>query len=406
MRARAFQQLGRVVLAASLLVACEGEEGQWGRVPDSQRSQRSDDPLLVKDLASALQEIPVETVMLENPPPARVNARTIALRFRSNAPDARFECHEGEGWGFSDCAEDGRFVFDELKDGKTYKLQIRARTSDGRFDPSPVEVSFVMDSAQGAPWVPTRAINDLAALSVGEIPSAMKAPSRDAISNGFVPDREIMVGLRYSVVVPWSMKTASFGTSHTMQGVQRFVRDLQGWNALFGPLPCGQPFERFLLGQAGVNFCDATPSQALLRQVYSPQVPLNHVEMVRTNAQNPGMIDERILVSAYEPDLPDSAEAALSIDVVCGGALSRGETPIPAFKRLFQVTPDQGVLRWCVIPGRDGRSWWRGEVRGTISEGWRLSALYAAVAEPGMTTPMEFARRVGFVLPNILVPYL
>lgn len=355
--------------------------------------------------ASPVVQVPVDTFLASGAVPTRLKAGpSIELTFRSNIEGAAFECQSGSDSGFSSCPDGDRYRFEELVHGRGYQLKVRARSPEGRYDQSPLILSFIVDNLNGLPVTehnggeyPSSAQPPvLLPVSPSELP--MPIPSSGGI--GHSPSRRLQIGSDLALTVPDEFLVTSYATTKTYNSTLHLMRVMGAdtGTSLFPDEPCNRDFERIVAGPMGYSYCDATPTRAEWDHGYAARIPRNHLEIVRSHE---GVADEKFFAAAFDAE-GDPAEQATGIHGLCRGAVTSGQTRGPLAQGFFGGEIVQGIIHWCQVRDRNGRWWWLGSAdldTTNVSDGAggqvriRAKLIYTLAHQSAVYSGQRFATR-------------
>ena len=319
--------------------------------------------------------------------PDRLKARTLTLAFRSNIALATFECRLAPAFLFSPCPEGAQFTFNNLADGASATLNVRAKAPSGSVDPSPIVISFVVDLAHGL------TVDDLA------IPPATAIASVSEL----LATRSLQLGSFYALAVPPDGMITSFSTDKTYNTKIRILRRLgDDGGSAYTDEPCNRFYEQTVDVGQGATYCDGTPTHAQWASDYRTPMPLNHVEVVRHDAA--GVITEKLLLAAFDAEA-DQAEGHMGIVDVCAKATASGQTRVGIVRDFYAAPTALASLGWCQVQDPAGAWWWIGAFTHSPGDGVRVRGIVAlAASSSGVFSGQDFAAFVGASLSESLVP--
>jgi hypothetical protein len=395
----------RIVMASTLvlafaLAACDRESEDAAPPPPPATTSRPPQPLTparpprLSDEAVAA----VETFLAGGlKVPERLAAGTLRLTLRSNVEAAVYECRTApSGTWQRACVRGDQLVVERLADGNAYHYEVRAVSTSGRADQTPLIVSFVVDLAQGEALTP--GVGAPVPEDARELPEYVASPASPSTA-----PRSVALGRSFAAVVPFGHRLSSYATDLTYNGRLKLYMAMETASA-YGAPTCDQSWERIVEGPGGAKFCDATPTAAALPRHYRRPLPRNHLE---TFGGTPASPDEKLFLAAFSdrPDEADAAEARLDVEGNCRGATRRGSTPVPLLaEKLGGQARD--LLDWCLVRGEDAAWWWIGGFKASAAGGQgRLVAIYAVKSSTfGLQSSQDFVLRTVEVMKSVLAP--
>jgi hypothetical protein len=406
LRVRLTASVVGLVLAASVLSACSDLDPDAVRVTDKRT------PLVDAGAGNPGGKpgqsvnpgalVPVDTFLASGAIPTRLKSGPIlAVRFRSNLDGVSFECEDNAKAGFRVCEDGDGYVFTDLVHGRGYQLQVRARTNDGRYDDSPLILSFVVDNVGGLPVSEEPVTDNPASVDSPVLlpvsPSELPMPVPPSGGAGQAQSRRLQIGSDMALTVPDEFLVTSYATTKTYNNTLHLMRVMGAdtGTSLFAEEPCNREFERVVAGPMGYSYCDATPTREQWDSGYSARIPRNHLEIVQSRQ---GVADEKFFAAAFD-DEPDPAEQVTSIQGLCRGAVTIGQTRGPLVGGFFSGQAIYGVIHWCQVRDRGGRWWWLGSadldttVVPDAAVRIRAKLIYTLAHQPGVYSGPRFATR-------------
>jgi hypothetical protein len=351
--------------------------------------------------------VPVETFLEGGGNiPQRLNAYALTVKFRSNHPEAGFECRSTLHRPFRAC--DSEFVFGKdqtsgneeglLVHGKSYSLFVRAKLTDGRFDATPLKISFLVDHLVGKEENERDDIPANPVLSASDLPSPINPDQRERSEN-----RLLLVGSFYGLSVPYGFRVTSYSTTKTYnQRLHILAMTGSHGGAAYSNLACNLPFEKLTRGPLGVQYCESTPTTTELREFYANPMPKNHVEIVADET----IPMEKLMVMSFD-DEGDQTEGIMGIDALCQRGQGHGGSEVPLLQGFFDQEAKVEFFKWCQVKDKNGKVWWLGTFLShlqQVASAPRIRAIYTASQDLGLLTGQQFALRASGFFKRLLVP--
>ena len=384
-----------------LIITCLCACGRPAKQVDSgdEQQHQADTPIEISETVID-QEIPVETLLVApRQIPSRLNSKTLELSFRSNDPEARFQC----AWfleEFTTC--ESPFKISDLQHGKTYLLQVRAVSAVGDFDRSPLEVRFTADFIDGQT---IEQLHQKEKSGNSELTGQENADDQvgHADDRDLIENRTVQIGWHHAVTIPYRMVVTSYATNKTFNTRLRTIRLLgQHGGSAYKLRGCQNDWEQ-LLKSGGHPYCDGTPTTEQLAAISPRHMPYNHVELVKGSEPQ---TSEKIFIAGFD-DSYDPTEGHFTINDVCHGSVKRGRNALALVAKYYDLERDSEFFQWCQVQDSSGSFWWIGTFKARFrinDKHSRLRVIYTLKSSYANQTENAFIKRAETFLGKIIVP--